>query len=174
MIYFVRPDIWALFTAKAVNICLQRGHGDESSFLYSCYAMALAGDIRNILTAQQFSEMAIELNAQTPGAGPVRGKVLFHHSGLVTIWRKHFATSLPLMDQAFQACLDFGDFVYGGYRDLQRHLAASGERRPAGTRGRGGAALRRLHPGDPQRRRLPSGSARTAVRLELCRARPAR
>jgi PAS domain S-box-containing protein len=115
LIYLVRPDIFILFTARAVNICLQRGHGDESSFLYSSYAMALAADIRNILTAQQFSEMAIELSARTPGAGPVRGKILFQNSVTIRIWRHHFATSLPLLEQAFHACLDFGDLVYGAY-----------------------------------------------------------
>ena len=119
LIYILRPDIWTLFTAKAVNICLQRGHGDESSVLYSNYAIALAGDIRNIPTAEQFSEMAIKLNAQTPGAGPVRGKVLYLHSVSVIIWSKHFATSLPLMEQAFRACLDFGDLLFAGY--LTRH-----------------------------------------------------
>jgi PAS domain S-box-containing protein len=116
LIYLVRPNIFTLFTAKAVNICLRRGHGDESSFLYSSYAMALAADIRNILTAQQFSEMAIELSAQTPAAGPVRGKILFQYAVTIRIWRHHFATSLPLLEQAFHACLDFGDLVYAAYQ----------------------------------------------------------
>jgi len=101
LVFLVRPDIWMFFTAKAVNICLQRGHGDESSHLYAAYAMALAGDIRNILTAQKFSEMAIELNARTPGAGPVRGVGLFLHSIAIIGWCKHFATSLPFLEQAF-------------------------------------------------------------------------
>ncbi len=112
---FLRPKIWEFLTAKAVNICLQRGHSNESSFLYSVYAMALAGDIRNILPAQQFSEMSIELNAQSPGAGPWRGNVLFQHGGFIAVWRKHFATCLPLLEEAFRAFLDFGDFVHGGY-----------------------------------------------------------
>jgi PAS domain S-box-containing protein len=115
LIYLARPDIFSLFMAKAVNICLQRGHGDESSFLYSSYAMALAADISNILTAQQFSEMAIELSTKTSGAGPVRGKILFQNSVTIRIWRNHFATSLPVLEQAFHACLDFGDLVYGAY-----------------------------------------------------------
>jgi PAS domain S-box-containing protein len=114
LIFIVRSDIWTLFTAKAVNICLQRGHGDESSFLYSCYAAVLAGDICNILTAQQFSEMAIELAGRTPGAGPWRGRILLNHAVTIIIWRQHFATSLTLMEQAFRACLDYGDLFYAG------------------------------------------------------------
>ncbi len=117
LIYILRPGLWSLFTARAVNISLQRGHGDETSYIYGCHAVALASDIRNILTAQQFSEMAIELNARTPGAGPVRGKTLFL-SALVNVWRHHIATSLQLLDQSFQACLDFGDMVYAGYAPM--------------------------------------------------------
>jgi PAS domain S-box-containing protein len=115
LMFPVRPDLWGVFTAKAVNICLQRGHGTESSLLYSGYAMALAFDIRNILTAQQFSEMALELTALTPGTAPWRGNVLFLYAINVIIWRKHFAESLPLLEQSFRACLDYGDLVIGGY-----------------------------------------------------------
>jgi PAS domain S-box-containing protein len=45
----------------------------------------------------------------------VRGKVLFLHSITVVFWCHHIATSLPLLEQAFRACLDFGDLGYGGY-----------------------------------------------------------
>jgi diguanylate cyclase (GGDEF)-like protein/PAS domain S-box-containing protein len=115
LIYLMRPDIYPLFTAKAVNICLQRGHGNESSLLYSNYAQALAADTSNTSTAQQFSELAIELNKNTPGAGPVRGKVLSHHAVSIMIWRHHFAKCLPFLERAFQTCIDFGDLVYAAY-----------------------------------------------------------
>lgn len=111
LLYAVRPDIWTLFTAKAVNTCLEGGHAVESSILYVCHAMALAGDVRNTDQALQFAEMAIELNAQTPEAGAVKGKVLSFYAASVLIWRERFAMSLPLLEQAFQACLDFGDLV---------------------------------------------------------------
>jgi predicted ATPase/signal transduction histidine kinase len=115
LIFAVRSDLWSFHTAKAVNICLQRGHGDESSFLYSVYATALAGDVGNIRTAEQFSELALKLNEQAPGASRLGGLVLLHHSLQIVVWRKHFATSLPLLDQAFRACLDFGDMLSAGY-----------------------------------------------------------
>ncbi|MGD9169872.1 MAG: PAS domain S-box protein, partial [Candidatus Thiodiazotropha sp.] len=115
LIYLVRPDVYPLYTAKAVNISLQRGHADESSSLYSSYALALAADIRNISTAQQFSELAVELSKKTPGAGPVRGKILFLHAIAIMIWRHHFAKCLPVLEQAFHTCIDFGDLVYAAY-----------------------------------------------------------
>jgi predicted ATPase/tRNA A-37 threonylcarbamoyl transferase component Bud32 len=116
LIYLLRPEIYPYFTAKAVNICLQKGqHGDASPFIYSSYALALAADIRNITTAQQFSELAVELSQKIPTAGPVRGKILSHHAVTIMIWRHHFAECLPVLRQAFYACIDFGDLDYGAY-----------------------------------------------------------
>jgi diguanylate cyclase (GGDEF)-like protein/PAS domain S-box-containing protein len=115
LIYLLRADIYPLFTAKAVNICLQRGHGHESCFLYSSYALALAADIRNIQTARQFSELAVELSKITPGAGPFKGKILCHHAVTIMIWHQHFAKCLPVLKQAFHTCIDLGDLIYGAY-----------------------------------------------------------
>jgi PAS domain S-box-containing protein len=120
----LRSESWVLFLAKAVNICLQRGHSDESAFLYSFYAAALIEDIRKIQTALQFSDLAIELNAQSPGASLWKGRILLEQ-GIVTFWGKPFATCLTLMEQAFRACLDFGDFAWGGftaYHAIWAHL----------------------------------------------------
>ncbi len=115
IIFLVRQGMFPLFIAKAVNICLQRGHGDESAALYNSYAMALAADIGNIGTALQFAEMAIKLSEKTPGAGPIRGRILFSYSVTNKIWRDHFAMTLPVMERAFLTCLDFGDLVYAAY-----------------------------------------------------------
>ena len=114
-IYVVRPELWPLITAKAVNLCLQRGPADESPFLYSCYAMAQVEVCRDIPAALQFSEMALALNESLPSASVWRGRLLSHHWALVSIWGHHFATVLPHLDQAFLVCLDLGDLVYAGY-----------------------------------------------------------
>ncbi|HEX2955453.1 MAG TPA: serine/threonine-protein kinase PknK [Chitinispirillaceae bacterium] len=125
LMYVMRPGIYTLFTSKAVNFCLQHGHAAESSFLYSNFATALLRDTSNIPIAYQFSEMAIELNARTPGAAFVKRKVLFMHSVYIMVWRDHYAKSLPLMEQTFNACLDFGDFICINYLSrlaIWRHL----------------------------------------------------
>lgn len=33
----------------------------------------------------------------------------------VNFWRRHFATGLPILEQAFAACLEVGDLVYAGF-----------------------------------------------------------
>ena len=114
LVYTARPALWPLITVKGVNLSLQRGHAEESSFVYSCYAMVLVSVIGDIPRALQFSEMAIRLNEKRDNA-TLKGKLLFHHAGVINVWCRHFATSLPLMEQAFLACLDVGDLVCAGY-----------------------------------------------------------
>ena len=115
LVYTARPILWPLITAKGVNLCLRHGPTEESPFVYSCYSMVLVGVCDDIPSALQFSEMAIKLNERFPGAAALRGKLLFHHGAVVTIWSRHFARSQPLLDQSFLACQDAGDLVCAGF-----------------------------------------------------------
>ena len=115
LIYLTRPRLWPLITAKGVNLSLQRGHADESPFIYSCYTMVLVGVCRDIPSALQFSKMALQLSERLPGAAAWKGKVMLHDAALISIWGCHFADNLPLLDEAFQTCLDSGDLVHAGY-----------------------------------------------------------
>jgi predicted ATPase/signal transduction histidine kinase len=112
--YVLRWPLFALVVARAVNLCLQRGHTGESPFIYSRYCMVLEGLYQDIPSAFQFSQMSLALNERLPAGSALKGRPLFYHASVVNPWRQHFRTSLPLMDQAFQACLDSGDLVYIG------------------------------------------------------------
>jgi predicted ATPase len=116
LVYTARSALWPLITVKGVNLSLRHGHAEESPFVYSCYAMMLVSIHGDIPCALEFSEMALRLNEKFKSAtAKLKGKLLFHHAGLITVWCRHFATSLPLMEQAFLACLDVGDLVHAGY-----------------------------------------------------------
>ncbi|WP_437525033.1 ATP-binding sensor histidine kinase [Sorangium sp. So ce726] len=116
LVYGVRPALWPLLTAKGVNASLQHGHAEESSFVYSCYAGVMASILGDVPRAFQFSEMALKLNEKFKSVTAVlKGRLLFHHAGIVNIWHRHYATSIPLMDKAFRDCLEVGDFILAGY-----------------------------------------------------------
>jgi predicted ATPase/signal transduction histidine kinase len=116
LVYTARPALWPLITVKGVNLCLQCGHAEESSFVYSCYTMVLVSLYGDIPGALQFSEMALGLNETFKSAtATLKGKLLFHHAGIIHPWCGHFATSFPMMEEAFFACLDAGDLVCAGY-----------------------------------------------------------
>ncbi len=113
--YSVNPLLWVLINARGVNFCLLHGNVEEAPFIYSGYAMILVGVVRDIPAAIRFSEMCIRLNERLPSAAVHRGKLLFHHGAVINVWGRHFAENLPLLDQAFQASLDTGDFANAGY-----------------------------------------------------------
>jgi predicted ATPase len=115
LVYTARPALWPLITVKGVNLCLGHGHAEESPFVYSCYTMVLVSICGDIPSALQFSDMTLRLNERFQGAAALRGKLLFHHAAVVNIWCRHFATNLPLLEQAFLACLDAGDLVCAGF-----------------------------------------------------------
>ncbi len=88
-----------LLTAKGVNASLRHGHAEESSFVYSCYAAVVVSILGDIPCAFQFSEMALRLNEKFKSVtAKLKGKLLFHHAGVINIWHRHYATSIPLMD----------------------------------------------------------------------------
>ncbi|MBI4942108.1 MAG: EAL domain-containing protein [Actinobacteria bacterium] len=115
LVYVARPALWPLVTAKGVDACLRRGHVEESPFVYSCYAMVLGGPRGDADRAQEFSRMALDLNRRSPAAAVWHGKLLFHHASVINIWHRPFSESLPLLDEAFRACVDAGDLVHAGY-----------------------------------------------------------
>lgn len=113
--YNTRWLLWPLIVAKSVNLCLQRGHGEESPFIYCSYCMMLAGLYHNIPSAFEFSKMSLTLNERLPGANALRGRLLFFHASVVSIWCQHFRMVLPLLDEAFSACLASGDLLWASY-----------------------------------------------------------
>jgi predicted ATPase/signal transduction histidine kinase/tRNA A-37 threonylcarbamoyl transferase component Bud32 len=116
LVLTAKPALWSMLATQGVNVCLQRGHAPESPYVYSCFAAVLASVCSDIPRAVQFSEMAIRLNETLDGAAAtLRGKLLFHHGAVIHPWCQHFATSPPVLEQAFVALLDVGDVIYAGY-----------------------------------------------------------
>ncbi|MDR5760831.1 AAA family ATPase [Caballeronia sp. LZ035] len=112
--YIGRPDFYPLVTLKAVNLSMQHGNTDQSSFAYGVYSLMLVSVVRDIESAFQFSELSLRLNDKL-GNASLRGTLLHLHGDHVNFWRHHFATGMPILERAFTACLEVGDFVYGGF-----------------------------------------------------------
>ncbi|WP_313955685.1 AAA family ATPase [Paraburkholderia sp. BCC1884] len=112
--YIGRPLLFPLVTLKAINLSMQHGNTDQSSFAYGVYSLWLVSAMGDIASAFQFSELSLQLNEKL-GNLHLRGTLLHLHGDHVNFWRHHFATGLPILEQAFAACLDVGDFVYGGF-----------------------------------------------------------
>ena len=111
--FAARPAYYPLITMKAVNLSLQHGNTDSSSFAYGNYALMLVSRIGDIPAAVQFSEMSLKLNEKF-GNRRLNGKLLHLYGAHVNFWRCHIATNLPVLEQATAACLEVGDLVFAG------------------------------------------------------------
>jgi len=112
--YIGRPMLYPLITLKAVNLSMQHGNTDQSSFGYGNYSLMLVSLVGDIPSAVQFSEMSLQLNEKFNNPR-LRGKLLHLHGDHINFWRSHIATDLPIVERAILACLEVGDLVFAGY-----------------------------------------------------------
>ena len=112
--FITRPVLWHLIVLKCVNLCLEKGHVEESSYIYSSYCKMLVALYNDIPSAFEFSLMSLKLNERSKGSF-MKGLPPFFHASVVGNWRQHFETILPLFDKAFQAFLDSGDIIWASY-----------------------------------------------------------
>jgi PAS domain S-box-containing protein len=112
--YIARPALFPLVTLEAVNRSMLHGNTDQSSYAYAVYAIMLVSVVGDIPSAFQFSEMSLRLNEKFNNRR-LRGTLLHLHGDHINFWRRHIATGLPILEQAFTACLEVGDLVYAGF-----------------------------------------------------------
>ncbi|MBV8585472.1 MAG: serine/threonine-protein kinase PknK, partial [Verrucomicrobia bacterium] len=112
--YIGRPKLFPLITPKAVNYSLLHGHTEQSSFAYGVFAVMLVSLVDDLETAFEYSEMSLRLNEKIKNPR-LRGTLLHLHGDHVNFWRRHISTGIPILEQAFLACLEVGDLVYAGF-----------------------------------------------------------
>jgi PAS domain S-box-containing protein len=112
--YIAHPPLFPLVTLEAVNRSMRDGNTDQSSYVYGVFAVMLVSLVGDIEAAFQFSEMSLRLNEKFSNPR-LRGTLLHLHGDHVNFWRRHIATGLPILEQAFAACLEAGDLVYAGF-----------------------------------------------------------
>jgi PAS domain S-box-containing protein len=112
--YIGRPKLFPLITPKAVNFSLRYGHTNQSSFAYGVFAVMLVSAVGDLATAFQYSEMSLRLNEKLENPR-LRGTLLHLYGDHINFWRRHISTGMPILEQAFLACLEVGDLVYAGF-----------------------------------------------------------
>src|SRR4051812_38737413 len=116
--YIGRPKLFPLITLKAVNFSLRYGNTEQSSFAYGVYALMLVSMMGDIPSAFEFSELSLRLNEKIKNPR-LRGTLLHLHGDHVNFWRRHLATGIPILEQAFVACQEVGDLVYAGFLSFE-------------------------------------------------------
>ncbi|HEY2757152.1 MAG TPA: AAA family ATPase [Pseudolabrys sp.] len=108
------PQYFPLITLKLVNFSLKFGHTKETCVGYTSYAIMLVSLYDDPYSADAFAKMAIELNYKL-GDITRRGTILHHYGDHINFWLHPVSTGFPILDKAFLACMDAGDFVFAGH-----------------------------------------------------------
>jgi PAS domain S-box-containing protein len=112
--YITRSAAFPLLILKGVSLSLRNGTAPESAYAFVNYGMLLVALFDDVEGAYAFSELGLRLNESFADA-KLRGMLLLTHAYGVNHWRKHFAQSAALIEQATIAALTVGDFVVAGY-----------------------------------------------------------
>lgn len=112
--YIARPHLFPLVVAKAVNFFIRFGNTEDSCHAYTCYGAILVSLSEDISAGFAVSEMALRLNEKFKDA-KLKGRVLLVHGALVNSWKRPLETSLSILDQAYTACMQVGDFAHASY-----------------------------------------------------------
>jgi len=112
--YIGQPEAFPFIALKMLNLSLQHGNTPASCFAYSVYGFMLVAVFHDIPSGYRFSEMSIRLNEKL-GDISLRGTLLHLHGDHINFWTQHIRTDLPILERAFIACQQAGDYVYANY-----------------------------------------------------------
>lgn len=112
--YIGQPAAFPFIALKMLNLSLEHGNTPASCFAYSVYGFMLVAVFGDTDAGYRFSEMSIRLNEKLDDIS-LRGTLLHLHGDHINFWKKDIRTDLPILEQAFIACQQAGDYVYANY-----------------------------------------------------------
>ncbi|MDQ1920248.1 ATP-binding protein [Massilia pseudoviolaceinigra] len=113
-VFAVRPELYFLLAAKALNYTLTHGSSESSCMIYSRYAILLVS-LGAIEDAFAFSALAIEQVQFNAPPSKRSGRLRFVHAAYIHSWRDPIAASVAPLEQAFASCERAGDLPHAGY-----------------------------------------------------------
>ncbi len=112
--YIGQPEAFPFIALKMLNLSLQHGNTPASCFAYSVYGFMLVAVFGDPQAGFRFSEMSIRLNEKLHDIS-LRGTLLHLHGDHINFWVHHIRTDVPILERAFIACQQAGDYVYANY-----------------------------------------------------------
>ncbi|WP_338847095.1 AAA family ATPase [Massilia sp. W12] len=112
-VYGAIPNLFPLLVLQAVKLALQHGNSPAAATVWARYAMVLAS-LGEITLAAEFMRLAQELN-QRAGDEKRRGQLQYLDGAFVHCWHLPLASSIPLLEQAWQSCMEQGNLPSAGF-----------------------------------------------------------
>jgi predicted ATPase/GAF domain-containing protein len=111
--YMLDTNLFALLTAKQVNICLKYGNLPEAVKVYADYGIVIIYALNDYQTAHEFGLLALRLSEKFNNHAQVC-KVAVIGSWL-SCWVKPLTATIVLLRAGYQAGLESGEIQYTGY-----------------------------------------------------------
>ncbi|UBF30220.1 hypothetical protein K9N68_39545 (plasmid) [Kovacikia minuta CCNUW1] len=112
--YFLAPDLWKLMVFQKMQLSIQYGNAPGSAFGYADYGMIQCAIEENMDAADQFAQLAVNLQSQ------LNAKEFFPKTSLLVNmylrhWREHLKETLNPLWEAYQCGLETGDLEYATF-----------------------------------------------------------
>ncbi|HEY9709453.1 MAG TPA: ATP-binding protein, partial [Oculatellaceae cyanobacterium] len=109
--YMINQPLLALSVLAIVNISLQHGNTNLSSFVYATYGMILCGKFYEYETGYEFGVLALRLNDKFHNTS-LDGRVYLIFGNFILPWRKPVKGNISIQHKAYTAAMAVGDFSY--------------------------------------------------------------
>ncbi|WP_392533616.1 AAA family ATPase [Nostoc sp. C117] len=113
-----QPTLGLLVLAKMTTLSLQYGNSDMSPFSYAGYALIANAILKDLRTAYQFGEMAVQLCEQFDNAD-VRGMTNFLFAADVHSWSHPIREADKYYDNAYKYGMEAGNWLTVGFAIMQ-------------------------------------------------------
>ncbi|GAB1539466.1 AAA family ATPase [Scytonema sp. NUACC21] len=112
--YQSAPSLFILMACQQVNLSIQYGNTPLSACGFADYGIVFSGLFQNIEIGYKFGQLALDL-VERLNAREVRSQTLFKVATFILHWKHHVRETLPLLEDAYNSGLEYGDLVHTGY-----------------------------------------------------------
>jgi predicted ATPase/GAF domain-containing protein len=111
--YMLDTNLFALLTAKQVNICLKHGNLPEAVKFYADYGIVIIYALNDYKTAYEFGALALKLSKKFNNH--VQACKVSVIGSWLRCWLKPLTSTIVLLRAGYQSGLESGEIQYTGY-----------------------------------------------------------
>ncbi|WP_310486912.1 AAA family ATPase [Chamaesiphon sp. VAR_69_metabat_338] len=112
--YMLDTNLFALLTAKQVNICLEYGNLPEAVKFYADYGIVIIYALDHYQSAYAFGSLALNLSDKFNNqVQKCEASVI--HASWISCWLKPLKSTIALLKSGYQSGVESGEIQYSGY-----------------------------------------------------------
>ncbi len=117
------PQYFGMSASKMVALAVEQGNSRFTPLGCSCMAIALLMQPDGHEAAFEFGRTALEVHRNIAYTPELSGKILNGIGGFTNHLKNHIGESIAFLDEAFDAGLESGDYIFASYSAVNRARA---------------------------------------------------